>query len=328
MKILFVTNGYPTQKHPEYCVFTKEQIESVQVNSENISDIFFINAREKGKLEYVRSILPLKRKMKEYDIIHAFHGLSFLFVFFLAPNKNIVVSFLNSIDNEYGESKFRSKILVFITKRIIRRQNIVKIFKDKIPGEFRQNSYYLPNGVDLSKFFPIPKNEAKNKLNLDIHKRYILFVSSKNKFRKQKRYDRFNSVMEILKKDFNDIEELVLVNEPREKIVNYFNAAELHLLTSDYEGSPNSVKEAIACNIPVVTTNTGNVYEMINDIDYCYVSFEFEAEALANFCRKILNNKTNTINIYKKIIDKGLDINSKASELINIYQHIISKNGI
>lgn len=320
MKILFVTNGYPTVNNPEYCVFTKEQIESVSKFQEIEGQLIFINARENGIQAYIKAIPILKKKIRQADLIHTFHGLTFLLVFLIAPSKQIVVSFLNSIENEYGEKKFLSQPLVFLTKRLIQRMNITKIFKDKVPARFSQNSYYLPNGVDTSKFYPISKSEAKRKLGLDESKKYILFVSSKNKYRKQKRYDRYKKVLEILRMRYDNIEELALVNEPRERIIYYFNAAELHLLTSDFEGSPNSVKEALACNIPVVATNSGNVKMMLDGIENCYVSSSFNASELADLTTKVLEVPSSEVNISKYITLKRLDMKAKALELTKIYK--------
>lgn len=323
MKILFVTNGYPTKNHPEYCVFTKDQIEGVLATKEIEGEVFFINAREKGIFEYVRVIFSLQKKIKEADIVHAFHGLSLLLVFFIAPQKKIIISFLNSLENEYGENKILSKPLEIITKKIIHKRNITKIFKDKIPPKYDKNSYYLPNGVDTNKFYPMDKLFAKKYLNLDFRKKYILFVSSKDKHRKQKRYDRFHRVIEILKKDSPDIEELVLVNETRERVVYYFNAAELHLLTSDFEGSPNSIKESIACNTPVVTTNTGNIERMIKNIENCYISKTFEPEELATYCTYILKRPLMQVEIRKYLFMRGLDSRTKTIDLLNIYNSLL-----
>ena len=324
MKVLFVTNGYPTEKNPEYCVFTKEQVESVTASEEISGEIIFINAREEGLSAYLKAIPILRKKLKKVDLVHTFHGLSFLLVFLLAPSKKTIVSFLNNIENEYGEKKFLSKPLAYITKRIIRRSNIYKIFKDKIPSDIKTNSFYLPNGVDTKKFFPMDQNEAKKRLGLAFDKKYILFVSSKNQYRPQKRYDRFKAVIERLEEKFLKIEELVLVNEPRDKIIYYFNAANLHLLTSDFEGSPNSVKEALACNTPVVATASGNVEEMLNGLPGCYVSKDYSVEELANYAEKVLRNSSQ-INLHEYIKLKNLDMEGKAKELVDIYKHVMKQ---
>jgi len=323
MKILFVTNGYPTLKHPEYCVFTKEQIESVLLLHNDIqSKIYFINAREKGKFEYIRAIPRLFKLVREHDIIHTFHGLSFILVFLLGPRRKIVVSFLNSINNEYGESIILSKILIWITNIMVKKKNITKIFKDRLPTHIADNCYHLPNGVDLTKFYPMPKSKAKSELGLLDNKRYILFVSSKYLNRRQKRYDKFRNIMSKLKQEFNDVEELVLVGEPRDRINYYYNSAEFHLLTSDFEGSPNSVKEAMACNTPVIATPVGNVPSMLQDVPSCHVSSSFDDEELHALARSLLLEPSFGIDTRSYLILKNLDIKSTSERLYQIYKTI------
>jgi len=70
------------------------------------------------------------------------------------------------------------------------------------------------------------------------------------------------------------------------------NAADVHLLTSDYEGSPNSVKECMACNTSVVSTNVGNVNELLNNVEGCFVSDNFDENELAELVNKSLKSKT------------------------------------
>ena len=91
-----------------------------------------------------------------------------------------------------------------------------------------------------------------------------------NLYRKEKRYDIYKKVMELLqsKYNFTTIEELHLVNVSRDLVPYYFNASDLHLLVSDFEGSPNSIKESLACDIPVVSTKVGNVEEMLSGLEF------------------------------------------------------------
>ena len=112
------------------------------------------------------------------------------------------------------------------------------------------------------------KIESKKKVGLDIDKKYILFVSS-NFIRNQKRYDIYKKTVNILKTIDSKFEELLLINQDREIVPFYFNSSELHLLTSDFEGSPNSVKEALACNLDVISTNVGNVKYLLNNLKNC-----------------------------------------------------------
>jgi glycosyltransferase involved in cell wall biosynthesis len=183
-------------------------------------------------------------------------------------------------------------------------------------------SFYLPNGVNTSFFKPIEKQVARKYLNLDPEATYILFVSS-NKIRKQKRYDLFLQTIKILKENYNikNIKEIKLINTSRDKIPFYFNAADLHLMSSDFEGSPNSVKESLACNTPVVSTNVGNVSELLKDVNGSYVSESANPEELALLVDKALNVKSE--GGLERLEKLELDIASVALRLKNIYKKII-----
>jgi glycosyltransferase involved in cell wall biosynthesis len=185
-------------------------------------------------------------------------------------------------------------------------------------------AFYQPNGVNTNFFKPIPKEECIKKLKLRSDKRYILFVSS-NFIREQKRYDRFQVVLSILKSKYKlfDIDELKIINTERTLVPYYFNAASLHLLTSDFEGSPNSVKEAMACNTPVVATDVGNTRELLSGVDGSYVSSSKDPEKLAELAYRALTNQE-IINSREKLIEKKLDIESVAKNIVLIYNKVIN----
>lgn len=321
MKILHVTNNYPSTKFPIFGIFVKEQIDSL--NSIGITnDLHFCNGFEKGRIEYLKSILELRKKLKtnQYDIIHCHHALSALLLLltFQSKQNKVITSYQNDPKNEHG--LFLFQLLKYRFKNFIFKNNSMYI--SKLHG----NGYYLPNGVDTDFFSPTDKTLAKNKLGLDIDTTYILFVSS-NKLRHQKRLDRFEKVITLLKEKSTDkkIEPIILSNVNRELMPFYFNAASLHLLTSDFEGSPNSVKESMACNTPVVSTPVGNVRDIIKGADNCFVSKSFQVNELVILCEKALNKSGNPRNI---IISNKLDIQSVANNLKGIYLKIINNKKI
>lgn len=316
MKILHITNNYPTEKLPIFGVFVKEQIDTLtELGIEN--DVFFINGREKGKFEYIRCLIPLKKKIKEnnYDVIHCHHAFSGIVATLFLKIQNqipVVISFQNDPANEAKYNLFD----------LLSTRTSAWIFKNNSIYAKPPKGYYLPNGVDIDFFKSIPRKQACEKLNIDPSNIYILFVSS-NYIRKQKRYDKFLAVMELLNKKYglNNIEELKITNVQRELVPYYFNAASVHLMTSDFEGSPNSVKEAMACNIPVVSTNVGNVSDLLADVNGSFVVNSGEIEDLALHVIKSLN--TSDYNSRTMLIQKKLDIKSVAIKLNNIYQSLI-----
>jgi glycosyltransferase involved in cell wall biosynthesis len=318
MKILHITNNYPTYKNPVFGIFVKEQIESLtNIGLENV--VFFINGREKGKLEYFRSIIKLRKYLKNehFDIVHCHHALSFICLFISGNASKIktILSYQN--DPQYELGKFLNN---FLKKRCD-----AIILKNTISTVNNRSTFYQPNGVNIWLFKPISKKICYKKLTLQEGKRYILFVSS-NFVREQKRYDRYKRVIEILRNKYKllDLEELTLINTRRELVPYYFNVSSLHLLTSDFEGSPNSVKEAMACNIPIVTTNVGDVSDLLSDVNGSFVTKTKNTEELAYFAYMALNNREAT-NGREILISKELDIMSVAKKIKIIYKRILNE---
>jgi len=316
MRVLHITNNYPTEKHPIFGIFVKEQIESLK-KAGIICDVFFINSREKGKVTYLSDSLKLFIYLikNRYDVIHCHHAFSG-FIFILTGHAFFVKSILsyqNAPENEGGTRLF--KFLYPFFNKII--------FKYKDDAIKLPKIVYLPNGVNIEMFNAMEKSECRKKLGLEMNKKYILFTDSYKK-RKQKRIDRFDAMIHYLINDLKvkDIVPLVLTNTSREIMPLYINASDVHVITSDFEGSPNSVKECLACNIPVVSTRVGNIDDLLGDIDGCFICKSFEPSELALLVKKSLEND----NFYGRqfIEKKNLTIDAVAKTLIDLYSKTLN----
>ncbi|MGE3591199.1 MAG: glycosyltransferase [Arcobacter sp.] len=323
MKILHVTNAYPYEGWPIYGIFVKEQVDSLNTLVD-VNDVYFINGKKYGKKEYILSILQLRKLLSKYDIVHAHHiYVGFILLFFF-KKYNIIVSLMSDPERKTG-GIFTNFIYKLSYQYCLKHAKAL-IYKKEIPkNNSHKSAYYQPNGVNMEIFHEIPENIAKEYLHLDMKKKYILFVSSNNINRKEKRHDRFLSVLQLLRDKYlmNDIEPLYMINVKREDIPYYFNAASLHLLVSDVEGSPNSVKESLACNTPVVSTDVGNVKELLKDLQNCYVSNTFNAEDIAKHVHSSL--VSTKIDLRNQLVRLNLDHKNVANNLLKIYQKVISK---
>jgi teichuronic acid biosynthesis glycosyltransferase TuaC len=325
MRVLHLTNAYPYPENPIYGIFIKEQIESLE-HLPGKNTVYFINAKGKGKWEYFRSVPKIIKLSRNFEIIHCHHLLSAILILLLKPfiKPSIIVSFMSDGVNEILlQSNFATNYFREWAYQFVIEKSDARIFKKDVPNSLigDRNSFYLPNGVNTSIFKPIDKSVAKREINLQEDKDYILFVSLGDLHRKEKRYDKFQEVVRILKEDMRlkNIEELHLTSTPREKVVYFFNAAVLHLLTSDFEGSPNSVKEALACNVPVVCTDVGNLKTMFTDTNTCKISASGSAEDLAQLVAQIVAEKKEE-NLRDKLIANKLDSKSTARNLSKIYE--------
>lgn len=316
MKVLHITCNYPTIEHPVFGIFVKEQVESLQKAGVD-GDVFFSNGKEQGGMKAHRaSISKVRRLLKNnhYDVIHCHHSISGLILLLAggAFRNKCVVSYQNDPTREFGGKWLFRMLYPFFNKFII---------KNTSPYLKKKKVVYLPNGTDASFFKPMNRDACREKLGWDKDKRYILYMDSNAGTRTQKRYDRYQEVLSILRKDYDNIESIELTNTPREKIPVYMNACDLHLMTSDFEGSPNSVKECLCCNTPVVSTDVGNVMDMMGDIPGCYVTKEKDSSELAECVKKVFESKTE-FNGREVFLAKGYGIEAVAGKLKKLYEEI------
>ena len=316
MKVLHITVNYPTTEHPIFGIFVKEQVESLR-NEGVDCDVFFSNGKENGGMkEHRSSIRKVRKLLKEnhYDIIHCHHSISGLILLLAGGTfrNKCVVSYQNDPTREFGGMKLFRLLYAAFDKIIIK--NTTELLKKK-------KAVYLPNGTNADFFKPMSKDVCKDRLGWEKDKHYILYMDSNKGTRTQKRHDRYEEVLELLKKDFDNIVSVELSNTPREEIPTYMNACDLHLMTSDFEGSPNSVKECLCCNTPVVCTPVGNVPDMMGDIPGCYVTDGFTSVELAACVKKVLTS-IEPFNGRELFLAKGYGIETVAKKLVKVYLSI------
>lgn len=332
MRVLALTNGWPTAQFPEYCVFTRRQVEDIRALGVTV-EVEFVNAREKGKGEYLRSFRGLRARARGYDLVHAFHGLSFLLALAARVDRPLVVSFLNAIDNEYIDLPGPARPLaVGLTRRIVaaRRPRHGIIVKDRIPPDLADHPRlrHIPNGIDIDVFQPGDKAAARAGLGLDPEAVYLLFVSSKDLHRRQKRHDRFEAVLAAARAAHpgRRIEPLTLVTAPEEVVRATYRAADVHVMTSDFEGSPNSVKEAMACGLPVVATDVGNVAAMTEGLAAARVVSPFDPQAFAAAIDAVLAaSPQDRAALRAALLDRGLAAEAAARRIVDLYATMLGR---
>ena len=238
MKILFVGSGNsPDGINP----VLKNQIETF-VNTECHIDYFPINGR--GFRSYVDHIYSLKRHLKKnrYEIVHAHYALS-AYVAAFAGASPLFVSLMGSDVYE----RLRSRSVIRIFKRLFFDQVIVKSnsMRSYLGVE---SAEVIPNGVDLSRFHPMEKSMARKELNWSISGNHILFGADPSRY--EKNFQLVRDALQYLKSP--EVTLHTLCNIPPEKIPYIINASNVVLISSLWEGSPNVIKEAMACNVPAI----------------------------------------------------------------------------
>ena len=278
LRILVVTSIFPTKQEPELGIFVASQVESLRERGHHL-DVIFLDVR-KSKWELLCGIGEVRRKARsgDYDLVHAHFGYNGVPA---VMQKHIptVVSFC-------GTDLVKPRIRP-ISRWVSRRADARIVKSEFLAGLLNEETDIIPNGIDMAQFTPADREGARDRLGLPAAVRYALFPT--NPARPEKRFDLARHALSRAGGLGHAIEPLVVYNRPQEEIPDYYNAADLLLLTSSHEGSPNVVKEALACNLPVVSTDVGDVRQIIGTSSNCHVT-EDAPEALATAIASVLKD--------------------------------------
>ncbi len=211
--------------------------------------------------DYIRlSAQSFRSSFGPYDVIHANYGLT-LPAALAQPNLPVVATLWGSdLMGKYGS----------IVSGCARCANEVIVRSEEMAAELGTDSHVIPHGLDLDLFRPIPQFHARRAVGWSQDTKHVLFPYPIT--RDVKDYPRAERVVEETSQKLScEITLQTISNVAHEKMPLYLNAADALLLTSKREGSPNSVKEAMACNVPVVSTEVGDVPERLAGVDPSHV---------------------------------------------------------
>lgn len=323
MKILFVSSG---NSKLGISPIIKNQGESLQ--DKNI-EINYFTIIGKGLKNYLIHIFLLKKHTKEnnYDIIHAHFGLCGI-VAQLARNKEkLVVSFMGddiigSVESS-GKYTLFSKLLVSINKIFLKKYDFIITKSQNLAQKTKIKSRIeiIPNGVDFKKFKYVGRENARTILDINSEKKIIIFVS--NPDRKEKNYKLAQDALYLM--NDKNIELISVYSIDQEKLNLYYSAADLLILTSYHEGSPNVIKEAMACNCPIVSTDVGDVRWIIGKTKGCDIS-SFEPQNVTEKIRSALDfsEKIGRTKGHERLVELGLDSETVAKKIITIYKSVLN----
>jgi N-acetyl sugar amidotransferase len=268
-------------------------------------DFFYIKG--KGIAGYFLNWYRLWHHLRKhkYAVIHAHNGLSGL-IAVLQPFYKTIITFHGSDINQKKTRLISNFVCLMANYSIF----VSSYLYEKLYFRPHKNYSVIPCGINLDTFYPVDKIEARRRLNLNENQAYVLFSSYFSNT--VKNYPLAKLAMSLVP----EAQLLELKNKSREDVNLLLNAVDVLLLTSLSEGSPQVIKEAMACNCPIVTTNVGDVMSIINKTDYCYVCAA-NPEEIAEELRYLLNSSVRTkgcesISAYdNKII---------AKKILNIYR--------
>lgn len=172
-----------------------------------------------------------------------------------------------------------------------------------------------PCGVNTDTFKPKNKLECINKLNLCNSEHHILFI---NPQRAIKNVNLAIEVVEEVKKKTSNVKLFFAENVSNSDMPFYYCAAELLLITSFSEGSPVMVKEALACNTPILSVDVGDISKTLNNVENCFIG-PYDKDWLAEKMIDIIKNEK-PINIRRFAIEYSLE--NVAKEIDSVYRKV------
>jgi teichuronic acid biosynthesis glycosyltransferase TuaC len=277
VRVLVVTNFMPDASAPQRGRWVRDQVDECRRRGIEV-DLFEF---ARGRNEYLPAARRLRSLLRQqrFDLVHAHYGLAG-WVARLAGAKPLVVTF-------HG-TDVRHHLVGHLSRRLAWRLDLVAgvsraLFEpeDGRPGlPTVPGSAVLPCGPDLRRFEPLPRAEARRQLSLDPDGSYLFFPA--NPARPEKRHDRAAAVAAACGADL-----LTGGSMEPERMPPWINAANAVLITSDYEGFGMAAVEALACEVPVLSTDVGIAPYALGGIDGCLCA-PFEVEAWAELARRHL----------------------------------------
>jgi teichuronic acid biosynthesis glycosyltransferase TuaC len=326
LRVLMVTGVYPTEQKPHAGTFVKSQVDSLIEAGLEVEVLH--PAPGPAPVRYIKATIEIFRRALagQFDIIHGHYGLWGVAarLQWFVP---VVVSFwgddlLGTVTSDGGHSK-KSQGVVWISRKLCYLVDAIIVKSEQMKqaaGGPQDKIYVIPNGVNFAQFRPIPRAQARAILGWDRDRFYVLF--SNNPKIPVKNFALAQAAIERLRERGLNAELVVANGLPHDTVVLYMNASNALLLSSVAEGSPNVVKEAMACNIPVVATNVGDVAKVIGRTEGCSVC-DHNAESLAEGLEKALRHSKPTTG-REDIQHLGSAV--VAQQVINVYKKVLGKN--
>ena len=328
--VYFVTGSVNKDGSYYFPPFMRSQIEAMEKEYHKVEvAILLNNSSPKAVLQNIRE---WKKKIKAMGncIVHAQYGSVTALTAALSKGNNpLVISFCG--DDMLGTKQtgwkwaIRSRLMVAISHLstlwanhlIAKSKNIY----DRMFSFQQKMCDIIPNGVNLNTFTHVEQNEARTELNWPSNDFIVLFNPSSGNNAYVKNKPLADEAITLLQQQLPQTKLMLIENKTYSEINLMMHAADALLVTSLHEGSPNIVKEAMACNLPVVTVNCGDVTERLNGVSNSYVITHYSATELATALLQI-HHKGQRSDGREQLLAQQIDNVAVIQKIKNIYNRL------
>jgi glycosyltransferase involved in cell wall biosynthesis len=328
MRILAVTNMYPTAEAPAAGIFVEQQIEGLR-RVGVIPEILFLDRRTEGRHVYrgLRSRLRRVLDASPADLVHVMYGgVMAERATRACGDRPVVVTYhgsdlqgslgagpLERLSAAYGvwcsrRAALRARGVVLVAAHLARR----------LPGELPpERVRVIPCGIDLERFRPQDADMCRRQLGWHPDRFHVLFAT--NNDHPVKRPELARDAIRRLEANGCPADLHVLRGVPNGEVPVWLNAADVLLLTSYQEGSPTIVKEAMACERPIVSVRVGDVATQLDGIEGCHLAQD-DPESLAAALLSVYRGPR-TVSTRARAAAQSLELTAR--RLVDFYEWIL-----
>jgi teichuronic acid biosynthesis glycosyltransferase TuaC len=277
MKVLWLTNMWPDAERPWYGSFVYSQARSLESIGVDLDTLYVPGYRSSS--EYARGAKEVLRRSRRqrYNLVHAHYGHSGVLAR-LQAKAPVLLSYcgddLLGTPKPDGVGLTRRSVVLARSFAQLSRMLQATITKSeemelRLPPNSRIRNNVIPNGVDLSQFEPLPRDVARGRLGWSNRRKNLLFVGNPDFPRKNVRLAQ--AVRDELVRRGVEIELRVAWQVAPDAMTLWMAASDVLIFPSLFEGSPNTVKEAMAMELPIVSAPVGDVPERLRNIEGTFV---------------------------------------------------------
>ena len=303
--------------------FVKEQVEAIKAANPSI-EVEWCLCKHTGILGGWKKMQALRHAIHRFhpDIIHAHNGMYGL-IANMQRRVPVVTTYHGSDIHSGGLVRMLSQVCVWLSK--------YNIFVGKALWQMvhakEEKASVIPCGMDLDVFYPMSKTEARKVMGMEADKKYVLFTSHftnevKDPALAMQAIAIVNSEERIVKSGSVELIELKGYNRPQVNML--LNAVDALLMTSKREGSPQIIKEAIAVGTPIVTTNVGDVEQLLAGVENAAISTSRDPKELADLLQRTMSQSHSKKG--REVIEQlGMDNADIVQRIVQIYEQVISR---
>jgi glycosyltransferase involved in cell wall biosynthesis len=321
--VLVVTKMWPTASGSFRNGFLQLQVESVRKLGTRC-EVFVTQEQGPGVLGYLRTALAIRRAVSSgrYDLVHAHYGLTGVSCLLQAQPLIVTLhgsDIYGSVDID-GRKTLKGYIEWLTSRLAARRADVVIAVSARMATLIPwAKPVVVPVGIDTELFQPMDRAEARSQLGLDPQAHYILFAAGVDN--PVKRYGLAQEAIAILKRRLPDVELVAVSGEHLERMPIWMSAADALLITSLYEGGPMIHREAMACNLPVVSVDVGDVALHVSGVAQSHV-VAADPSLLADALEAVINSGCRSDGRARAQV---LDIAATANAISEIYAQLTDK---